>query len=532
MARLHTRRKADGAPRIIAMPTMTDPDTLNGLTVPFDPKRIRDLPRVATPQDMALSVALVGLALLDRTTIPTADLARMCGLTEADLAVALARACGRKGDGTPKFFHATVSRGIVTLAVVMQRLLRPERYVRLSVEALATAPTADHARLYVLAAEAAIGDDRRGTHIVSAPTNYLSLNRAAEPDADLAAMVAWAQAWFGDATAGRILSGGIDDDTIYVAAANTCNWAYDHRAAPRPWTDDDYWKRSRLRERDGQWDGHDLSVDAIRAAKVCEWIKRDRCRVGARSIRTHWLTALNMALAGKSGADGERLLASIREHGATAAFERWTLAKASRLDTPLPWVERVADEGAALRRVAAANPDAPGLRPYATDPVRGEQLCHLQYRWRVSDPILNAYRAGQITRADCISSLASAKVSYRVGGREPPPLREHRVKPNAVSRERLEAMGLWLMMQSDMADSLIPVIWEIVVCATHYGAQYDGIAALADAMAERVAGSPHWAGWQRAWRQAGHGGEALEQAARRAFVEAFEATADGGGGAG
>jgi|GEM_PF-6489326 len=524
MARLHTRRKADGAPRIIAMPTTTDPDTLDGLTVPVDPKRIRDMPRITTPQDMALSVALVGLALLGRTTIPAADLARMCGLTEADLAVALARACGRKGDGTPKFFRATVSQGIVTLAVIMQRLLRPERYVRLSVEALATAPTADHARLYALAAEAAIGDDRKGTHVVRAPTDYIGLGRAEDPDATLAGMVAWAQGWFGDETAGRILSAGIDVGTIYVAANNTCNWAYDHRAAPRPWTDDDYWKRSRLRERDGQWDGHDLSVDTIRAAKVCEWIKRDSCRVGARSIRTHWLTALNMALAGKSGADGERLLASIREHGATAAFERWVLANASRLDAPSPWVEQIADEGAALRRIAAADPNAPGLRPYAIDPVRGERLCYLQYRWRVSDPILNAYRDGQISRADCMRSLAAKKHEYRIGGLEPPPIRERRAAPNAVRKNRLEAMGLWLMMRGE-ANSEVLAAWEMAVSATLYGLQYDGIAALADAMTAEVVHSTHWAGWQRAWRQAGHGDEALEQAARRVFVEAFEATA-------
>ena len=476
MARLHTRRKADTGPRVVAMPTCSDPDSLAELTVPVDPDRIRKLPGISRPGDIALIVALTGLALLDRRTIPASVLTRITGIAESDLRVALARASGRKGDGSPKFFQTELRGGVVSLSVVMQRILRPDRYVRLSVEALASAPSAAHARLYALAAESAIGDDVKGSKLVSVPFQYLGLDRSEDPESDLVAMVRWAQGEFGDATAGHVLSAGIEGNTVFVMAVNSCTWVYDHRAAPLPWTDADYWERTRLRQKDGVWDGVDLTVDAIRAAKVCEWVRRvGATKVGPRFIRATWLYSLNQALAGNGDKNlSDSILADIRRLGTTEAFERWVVAQAETLTEPTLHMHLRGEEACSLRRIAAANPESPGLRPYATDPVTGEALCYLQYRWRVADPLFEALEKGLISKAEVVNTLRQNKFSYCIGGRESKVYR----RPAAVlSQERLKAIAMLCYQKSvqlpDCYGAAIELAKDTAIAAMSGGHGYD-----------------------------------------------------------
>ena len=506
MARLHTRRKTDGGHRIVAMPQVANPETLAGMVVPIDPQRIRKLPGISLPQDIALTVALTGLVLLGRPACAAADLARICGMKEADLPIALARACGRKGDGSPKFFRAEMTLdGTVTVAVIMNRILRPERYVRLDVESLAAAPTASHARFYALAAEATIGDETKGTNIVNAPIASVGLDAVADPDEQLLGLVDWTQPLFGDATAGWVLSAGIHEGAVHVMAVNSCNWIYDHRAAPRPWTDDTYWERTRLQERDGQWEGIDLTVDPVRAAKVCAWMKRKGSGLGERSIRDHWLFALRNALiAARQTRDVPQLLDSIRTLGASGAFERWVITNVVGLDAPTFAVGELAEEARALRRISAANPKDPGLRPYGRDPITAEEICYLQFCWRVTDRLDALYKERKISKWEYDGAIEQQKTEYQVGGRMPKPLPIRR--PPLVSHKRLKAAGVAAFNRfADPPAALAPaarLAVDMVVAAMVIGTDYDTIDELTDGSLEWVMEGSHWRELCRSWATA------------------------------
>jgi hypothetical protein len=539
MPRLKTRRRGDGLP-IIAMPTVEAPETLDGMVVPVDPDRIRKLPRISRAADIALTVALTGLVLLGRRSCAASDLARVCGLPVADLGTALLRAQGRKADGTPKFFRTDLGAdGVVTVEAVAKRITRPERYVRLSVEALAAAPDAAHARFYAVATEATIGDETQGKNIASIPASALGLDRCLDQDAALRDMVNWVLPKFFTGGVGRIISGSFQDGVVLLISRSTANWHYDHQAAPRPWTDDQFWEVSRLRERDGKWEGRDLSLDSVRAAKVCDWVRKRCCDLGAGEIRILWLYALRELLAGRDvGPANRQILRAIREHGVDTAFERWVIANAASFTRPYPHIRKMGEEACALRRIAAADPNARGLGPYATDPLTGESLCYLQYRWRVVEPIEAEYQAGNWSRWEYEEALARQLVYYQVDGRKPPV--RPTPKPPPLAWQRLTAMGVWIIRhQFDRPEhwgAAFDLAHSAVVCGDAVQGRYESIEEYLEAILEKATESADPAPLRRRWRaglgvaESGTVGEpvrpgTVEEAARQLLDEALEATA-------
>lgn len=423
MARMRTRLKKDTCTRVVAMPIYADADSLDGLIVPVDPDLIHRLPHLYRPGDIALTVCIIGLLLLDRKTCPAETLTRLCRLPRRDLKVALARVQGRTADGAPKYFSAELRGQEVLIGAVQTRLTRPDKYVRLPVEMLADAPTAAHVRYFVLAAEAAMGDEQRGRNVVSRALANLGLHGAG----DLDDAHAWVERIFRNSL-GRQIRHQRAGDIVTITSLNACHWSYDHRAAPRPWMDEADWKRTMLRAPDGRWRGNELTVAPLRAAKVCEWAFKHGCKLGARNLRIHWLLALHQALHTEDDPEVDHtLLNNIDVHGATAAFERWVIAVADQDlgETTLKMTE-LAEEHRIMRVMAADNPDDRRLRPYAIHPTTGERLCQYQFWRRIVQPLQKDRRAERLSIQDYRYALRCQLKQFSVGGRTP-----HRPKSEA-----------------------------------------------------------------------------------------------------
>jgi hypothetical protein len=442
MARMRTRLKKDTHIRVVAMPTYADADTLEGLTVPVDPNLIYRLPRLYRPGDIALMVCFIGLLLLGRETCPAEMLSRLCGIPRRDLRVALARVQGRTGAGAPKYFTAELRGQEVSISAVQTRLTRPDQYVRLPVETLASAPSSAHARYYVLAAEAAVGDEQRGRNEVSRPLAALELTNAQQLDD--------AHRWVVpllSRSLGRSINYQLDGEEVVLTSLNSCHWNYDHRAAPRPWTDETFWKRTMLRARDGVWQGHDLSVDPLRAAKVCDWVNKHGCKLGARDLRIHWLLALQQALINDGcPEDDHSILADITEHGATVAFERWVIAAADQDLEPANFKqEDLAEEYRVMRLIAAKDPRDRRLRPYAVHPLSGESMCQYQFWRRVLKPLKRQRETGGMSLNDYRYAIREQLCQYSVDGRTPHRLKfEH--QPAVISHNTLQQIAVKAMI--------------------------------------------------------------------------------------
>ena len=507
-----------------------DADTLEGLVVPVDPDRIRKLPRISRPQDLALFVALVGMALLDLCECRADALASVCRLSAKELRVALTRACGRRGDGAAKYFTATLRRGNrVAVSAVMKRLVRPERYVRLRVDLLAAAPTSNHARLYALCAEAAMGDESKNKNIVSAPLEYLGLDRHPDPGKALREMLDWISPAFATGAQGHLLSCGIWQGQAVIKSTNSCNWHYDHRFAPRPWIPPDAPECGTL---DGRWEGHDLSVSGLRAAKVCEWVRREGCRLAPQTIRAFWLVALDEALRASARGKNSWLLRRIAETSATEAFEKWVLQNSFRTTMPTPAQQRFAEQARAVRRMAAANPDDPRLRPYAQDPVTGEQLTYIEFRWQVLDPLAAFFRDGNITRSEFREAVRQQRRAYRVAGTKPLPVRRWR---SMFSEAQLKNIGVSIFMagidredQKAAADLALALLYALSTKAVGPDTTLDELldeCATEEAITKEL---PHLRlAWHAAHRERSFPAEPLEQVARRMLMEAAAENAVG-----
>ena len=313
-----------------------DIDNFENMTGQIDPEAILRIPLRLAPSDAALRVSIHALLLHQRRTISADLLCKACKIKPQELRSALRRTAGVTGSGKAKYFDFKIHKGIVSIQLNVNRIVRPDSFVQLSVAVIAEAPSMAHVRIYTQAAKAASGDHGRKKNIVWVTLKEIGLEGSKTPESDLARIIEMYRPYFIEKC--HLGSEVIDGDACIQAWPNGWVFRYDYRYAPKPYmhpgnTWIDAHKEFRpYAIRDGSRpDGLSLSIDAIRTSRVIEWVTRELNYCGKPAPnpgmwQRRWLVLIERALFGEPVfIRREEIISHIIEHGAAETFEYFML---------------------------------------------------------------------------------------------------------------------------------------------------------------------------------------------------------------
>ncbi len=353
-----------------------DIDSFENMTGQIDPDSIFRIPLRRPPSDVALRVSIHALLLHERRKIRGDVLCKACKIKPRDLQSALQRAAGVTGSGKAKYFEFKIQKGMVSFKLKINRIVRPDTFVQLSISVLADAPTMYHVRVYALSAKVASGDHGRYKHIVRIPLNDIGLENSKSPDSDLATMIEIYRPFFKDRC---FLASEVVDGVAYIQAwPNGWVYRYDYRYAPKPYMHpgdtwiDSYKEFQPYAIKDGaRSDGLDLTISAIRTSRIIEWVSRELNYSGKYAPnpgqwQRRWLVLIERALFGEAVVIRELpIISQIITHGAAEIFEYFLLDELDNLveDKELicPYFNDYISaraERMRLRRIIASSPAA------------------------------------------------------------------------------------------------------------------------------------------------------------------------------